>query len=157
MYGDDCNPSTNYPLLRLRNTHTGQVFFARTYDFSTRGITIGATSQSVRFSAAHIPYGQYELCAIANGISSHCVTFVHRHPVGDDRCGECCQPAAGCCCGKKHARDGDQEEPVLKPEIVALSGEVHRLSRALDRLDSRVAVEEPHQERKEVKRQEEGA
>ena len=32
MYGDDCNPSTNYPLVRLRNSVTGQVFFARTYD-----------------------------------------------------------------------------------------------------------------------------
>jgi hypothetical protein len=57
MYGDDCNPSTNYPLVRLRNGITGQVFFARTYDFSARGVATGTYLQSVRFSAAHIPYG----------------------------------------------------------------------------------------------------
>ena len=157
MYGDDCNPSTNYPLVRLRNGITGQVFFARTYDFSTRGVATGTYLQSVRFSAAHIPYGHYELCVIANGISSHCIGFRHHHQLQHCYCEQCCRPKAECCCLGIH-KDTicDEEKAVTQPEIVALRNEIHRLSRSVDRFASHIEVAEPHREPKEVKRPEKG-
>jgi hypothetical protein len=155
MYGDDCNPSTNYPLVRLRNTITGQVFFARTYDFSTRGVASGASLQSVRFSAAHIPYGHYELCVIANGVSSHCISFGHHHPLQHCHCEQCCRQKSECCCMGIHKETiCDEEKGVTQPEIVALRGEVHRLSRSVDRFASHIEVAEAHREPKEVKRPE---
>jgi hypothetical protein len=73
LYGDDCYPATNYPLVRLRDTGTGAVSYARTYDFSTMGVATGAAVQSCRF-ACGVP-GSYELTVIANGIGSLPVPF----------------------------------------------------------------------------------
>jgi hypothetical protein len=152
IYGDDCNPSTNYPLVRLRNISTGQVLFARTFDFSTRGVATGASLQSVRFSAAHIPYGHYEPCVIANGISSHCISFGHHHP--RCCCEQCYRQKSECCCPVHKAPFCDEEKAVIEPEIVALRSEIHRLSRSVNRFASHIEVEEPHREPKEVKRSE---
>ena len=151
MYGDDCNPSTNYPLVRLRNTQTGLVYYARTYDFSTRGIARGPSLQSFRFTAAHIPHGHYELCVVANGISSDCVGF-HHHQFPCGHCETCCQLKAGCCCPGMH-KARNKEDTVPEPEIVALREEMRRLSRSIQRLASRSQIEEPHRESKEVRRQ----
>jgi hypothetical protein len=154
MYGDDCNPSTNYPLVSLRNTSTGQVLFARTHDFSTRGVATGASPQSVRFSAEHVPYGHYELCVIANGISSHCVRFWHHHPFQHCHCEDCCRQKSECCCpGIDKEYVCDEKQP-MQPEITSLRNEVHRLSRSVDRIAARIEVKEPHREPKEVKQHE---
>src|SRR5712692_3591140 len=77
-YGDDCYPATNYPLVRLRSMQTNEAYFCRTYAFSTMGVATGGDLESVRFDARHVPFGDFELCVIANGISSHCVSFCHR-------------------------------------------------------------------------------
>jgi hypothetical protein len=148
IYGDDCNPATNYALVRLRDSHSGHVFFARTYDFSSRGVATGALPQSVRFSATHVPHGHYELCVIANGISSHCVGFRHHpHHHGE----ECCPHHSGCgcheCCKETKCC---KEDDVRRPESEALRGEVHRLSRSIHRLSSLIRIEEPHRDKKET-------
>ena len=57
VYGDDCNSATNYPLVRLRNLKTGDVYFARTYHFSTRAVSAPNAPQSFRFTAKNVPYG----------------------------------------------------------------------------------------------------
>jgi hypothetical protein len=76
IYGDDCAPCTNYPIVRLKNTTSHQIYFCRTYDFSTRGVTGGAALQSCHFTVpAGLPNGQYELTVIANGISSLVTSF----------------------------------------------------------------------------------
>ncbi len=151
MYGDDCNPSTNYPLVRLRNTHTGQVLFAHTHHFSTRAVATGASLHSVRFSAAHIPYGHYELCVIANGISSRCCSFGHHRLHDPCHCEECRRQDSACCGREIHKESiCGEEEAVLEPEIVELRGEIRRLSRSVHRLSSLIKVEEPHREHKEV-------
>ena len=80
VYGDDCQPATNYPLVRLHNTSTGHVFYARTYQFSTMGVATGASAQSCRFKLSGVPYGQYDLSVVANGISSHATSFSHNPP-----------------------------------------------------------------------------
>ena len=154
MYGDDCNPSTNYPLVRLRNSVTGQVFFARTYDFSTRAVATGQSPQSVRFSAAHIPYGHYELCVIANGISSNSISFRHHHLCQVCGCRNCCCEKPDCCCREPICEKGNA---MPEPDIVALRGQIHQLSRSIERFGSRIVVEEPHRQPKEVKRDEQGA
>jgi hypothetical protein len=152
MYGDDCNPSTNYPLVRLRNISSGHVLFARTYDFSSRAVATGASPQSVRFSAAQVPYGHYELCVIANGVSSHCIGFGHHDPRDKRHCETCCRQERERRC--EHICDEGEGAP--HPEIMALRSEVRQLSRSIDRFASQVRVEEPHREPKETKRDEEG-
>lgn len=157
MYGDDCNPSTNYPLVRLRNTHTGQVLFARTYDFSTRGVATGASLQSTRFSAAHVPYGHYELCVIANGISSRCISFGHHHPQRPCKCEEC-RPAPCACSCREAPKDCAccEGETMPEPEIIELHAEVRSLSRSVHRLSSLMKAEKPHHDPKEVRKKEKG-
>jgi hypothetical protein len=149
LYGDDCNPATNYPLVRLRDAHTGGVHFARTHDFSTRGITAGVP-QSVKFSASHIPYGRYELCVIANGISSECVGFAHLHRQyehGEDD--EGCR-SQSCCCAPRCEGCGCRETAsALEPELVHVRHDLRGLTRRVDRLSSLIKIEEPHRERKE--------
>ena len=72
-YGDDCQPATNYPLVRLSGG--GKVYYARTYNFSTMGVSTGASLQSTRFDLSGVPYGTYDLVVVANGISSHVFSF----------------------------------------------------------------------------------
>ncbi len=147
IYGDDCGAATNYPLVRLRNNHTHEIFYARTYDFSTMGVATGDSLQSVRFTIPHLPHGHYDICVVANGISSHCVSFSHhkpkRHGSGCDEseCSECCcrETREECCC---------EEESVLEPEILELKREVKDLQRSVHRLASRTKFEEPERERK---------
>lgn len=80
-YGDDAASATNYPLVRLRRVSTGRVHFCRTFDHSTMGVATGATTQNTNFLVpADLPAGQYEICVIANGISSPCLT-VKSHPI----------------------------------------------------------------------------
>ena len=155
LYGDDCNPATNYPLVRLRSLNTHQVFFARTYHFSTRAVSTPNAPQSVRFSAAHIPYGHYELCVIANGISSYCVHFGHHHPHKPCGCDVCRRQEAECACHevcKPHPCC--EEELVIEPEIIELRGEIKSLHNSIHRLASLIKIEEPHRESKEVRKNE---
>ena len=153
LYGDDCNPSTNYPLVRLRSLKTHQVFFARTYDFSTRAVSTVNAPQSVRFSASHIPYGHYQLCVIANGISSHCIHFGHHHPHKPCGCHLCRQQEGACACREQCKPEPCcEEEVVIEPEILALRAEINGLHRSIHRLASMIKIEEPHREGKEVRK-----
>lgn len=151
MYGDDCNPATNYPLVQLRNPHIGRVYFARAYDFSARAVATGGLQQSVRFSVAHVPYGRYELCVIANGISSRYTGFDHhrRHKSGD--CHPCCAGEADCDCGKYKESECREHDAMSDPELIALRNELGQLKRSIHRLNSFIPVPEPHREPKEAK------
>jgi hypothetical protein len=70
-YGDDAASATNYPLVRIRNTATGHVFYCHTFDHSTMGVATGTSIQSTTF---HVPYnielGDAEIYVVANGIAS---------------------------------------------------------------------------------------
>ena len=48
-YGDDAQMATNYPLVRITNTSTGHVFYARTHGHSTMGVATGSTQVSTQF------------------------------------------------------------------------------------------------------------
>jgi hypothetical protein len=76
IYGDEGAMGTNYPIVRLTNTSTGNVFYCRTHDHSTMGVNTGTVVHSTRFTVpASCPLGSYMLCVIANGIpSANCRT-----------------------------------------------------------------------------------
>jgi Kelch motif len=154
VYGDDCYPATNYPLIRLRNTLTGDVYFCRTQDFSTMGVATGSSTQSVRFSVPNIPDGEYDLHVIANGISSHGVDFYYRRPrkpqivdVGVKREFE----HLG-----KEIYEGDPWggwKRVVDPEIVELKAQVKTLENSVRRLSSLIETKELPRVGKEVAKQ----
>jgi hypothetical protein len=70
-YGDDAGMNTNYPLVRITNTGTGHVFYAKTHTFSTMGVATGSKTVSTQFDVpATIETGASTLEVVANGIAS---------------------------------------------------------------------------------------
>jgi hypothetical protein len=147
IYGDDCNPSTNYPLVRLKNNLTHEVRYCRTFDFSTRGVGTGGALESVRFTVPPgLPHGHYDMCVVANGISSHCVDFPHhrrkRHDHDSSCRGEscCCKQScceSTCCCGEDDALG----------HVHQLKDEIRRLQNSICRLSSMVKTEYKHEQK----------
>ncbi len=74
VYGDDVQCSTNYPIVRARNTSSGAVSYWRTAYHSTMGIAPGTAGSTTFTVPASIDQGTYELVTIANGIPSDAVT-----------------------------------------------------------------------------------
>jgi hypothetical protein len=69
-YGDDAQAATNYPLVRLTNRVTLDVFYARTHDHSTMGIAYTGVA-STHFDVSHSTEpGLSDLQVIVNGIAS---------------------------------------------------------------------------------------
>jgi hypothetical protein len=69
-YGDDVQDATNFPVVRITNTKTGTVTYARTSNWSSVSIAPGAFS-STRFALpASTPAGPGTLEVIAKGIAS---------------------------------------------------------------------------------------
>jgi hypothetical protein len=69
-YGDDAQSATNYPIVRLTNSATGHVFYARSFGHSTMSVAPG-TAGSTNFTVpAAIEAGAGTLTVIANGIPS---------------------------------------------------------------------------------------
>ena len=69
-YGDDAQAATNYPLVRITNRATGHVFYSRTHDHSTMGISSGLESSTSFDVPANQELGWSELAVVANGIPS---------------------------------------------------------------------------------------
>ncbi|MGH3009130.1 MAG: PASTA domain-containing protein [Gaiellaceae bacterium] len=69
-FGDDYNPSTDYPLVRITNTVTGHVVYARTSGMSNRSIAPGASSSTKFTLPSGIQDGASQLRVVANGIAS---------------------------------------------------------------------------------------
>ena len=70
-YGDDFQDNTNYPLVQIVNTATGNVYYARTHGHSTMGVATGSTPVSTNFDVpATVPNGACTLYVVANGIPS---------------------------------------------------------------------------------------
>jgi hypothetical protein len=69
-YGDDAQPATNYPIVRITKTSNNHVFYCRTFNHSTRAIgpnVSGTTSFTVPSNAET---GAARIQLIANGIAS---------------------------------------------------------------------------------------
>ncbi len=70
-FGDEFETATNYPLVRITNTATGHVFYARTHDHSTMGVATGSKIVSTNFDVpANMEIGASSLVVVANGIPS---------------------------------------------------------------------------------------
>ena len=70
-YGDDSSAATNYPLVRITNTASGQVRYCRTAGHSSMGVATGATVVSTHAEIpADIDLGSASLEVVANGIPS---------------------------------------------------------------------------------------
>jgi hypothetical protein len=70
-YGDDGQSATNYPLVRITNSATGHVLYARTYNHSTMAVATGSAIVSTHFAVpAGIELGASEIQVVANGIPS---------------------------------------------------------------------------------------
>jgi hypothetical protein len=75
-YGDDAQMDSNYPLVRLTDG-SGNVYYARTYGWSSTGVMTGSTNESTEFMVpTNLPSGSYSLSVVANGNSSATVPFV---------------------------------------------------------------------------------
>ena len=69
-YGDDVQDNTNFPLVRITNSATGVVTYARTSDWTSVSVNPG-TRSSTRFTLPPgTPAGQSTLVVVANGIAS---------------------------------------------------------------------------------------
>ena len=70
-YGDEMQNATNYPLVRITNTSSGHIFYARTHDHSTMGVATGTAPVFTNFDVpSSIETGPAALQVVANGISS---------------------------------------------------------------------------------------
>ncbi len=70
-FGDEAQTATNYPLVRITNTASGHVVYARTHDHSTMGVATGAATVSTNFDVpAGVESGASSLEVVANGIPS---------------------------------------------------------------------------------------
>jgi len=69
-YGDDAQAATNFPLVRITNNGTGDVCFARSYNFSTMGVWTKGTTNAEFDIPGSCETGASMLQVIVNGIAS---------------------------------------------------------------------------------------
>jgi hypothetical protein len=70
-FGDEFGVQTNFPLVRIKNNATGDVKYARTYNFSTMAVATGSAIVSTWFDVpTNTELGDSTLEVVANGIPS---------------------------------------------------------------------------------------
>jgi len=69
-YGDDVQDNTNYPLVRITNSATGVVTYARTFGWTSVSVAPGTRSSTKFTLSQSTPAGKSTLVVIANGIAS---------------------------------------------------------------------------------------
>jgi hypothetical protein len=74
VYGDDAQMSTNYPIVRISDT-SGNVYYARTYNWSSTGVATGSTPVTTQFTVPAGLNGTYNVEVIANGIASSLFSY----------------------------------------------------------------------------------
>ncbi|HWZ94091.1 MAG TPA: chitobiase/beta-hexosaminidase C-terminal domain-containing protein [Opitutaceae bacterium] len=75
-YGDDAQMDTNWPIVRLKNNVSGNVYYAKTFGWTPGVVATGTTPVATDFSVpAGLPAGTYALVVVANGNSSDPVAF----------------------------------------------------------------------------------
>jgi hypothetical protein len=73
-YGDDVQDSTNFPLVRITNSATGAVTYARTSNWTSVSVAPGTKSATQFTLPPGTPAGKSTLVVVANGIASAPVT-----------------------------------------------------------------------------------
>jgi len=78
-FGDEFQTNTNYPLVRITNTASGHVVYARTHGHSSMGVATGSTVVTTNFDVpASAGRGASTLAVVANGIASASVSVTVR-------------------------------------------------------------------------------
>jgi sugar lactone lactonase YvrE len=76
-FGDDAQMNSNYPLVRMTNNSNGNVYYARTYNWSSTGVMTGTNLVSTDFLVpANLPAASYSLVVVANGNNSAATNFI---------------------------------------------------------------------------------
>jgi hypothetical protein len=70
MYGDDVQQATNFPLVRITNTSSSHVVYARTHNFSYMGVGSERVVSAKFDVPSSIGSGASSLVVVANGIAS---------------------------------------------------------------------------------------
>jgi hypothetical protein len=73
-WGDDAQAATNWPIVRITNTSTGDVCFGRSYGFSTLGVWTTGTTNATFDLPSSCETGASTLQVIVNGIASKAVS-----------------------------------------------------------------------------------
>jgi hypothetical protein len=73
-YGDDAQDNTNFPVVRITNSATGAVTYARTHDWSSVSVAPFAPSSTKFTVSPSTPRGPSTLVVVANGIASRGVS-----------------------------------------------------------------------------------
>jgi hypothetical protein len=73
-YGDDAQMSTNWPIVRIANTASGDVCYARSHDFSTMGVWTSGTTNAEFDIGKNCEKGASSLQVVVNGIASAAVS-----------------------------------------------------------------------------------
>lgn len=80
-YGDDEQMNSNYPLVRMTNNATGDVYYARTFNWNSTSVQTGSRVITTEFTLPqNLPSGTYSLAAEANGNPSAPTTFSYEPP-----------------------------------------------------------------------------
>jgi hypothetical protein len=74
FYGDDDSQAENYPLVRITNSSSGTVTYARSYGFSSMAIGAKGTTSASFVVPSNIGTGASTVEVVTNGISSKPVT-----------------------------------------------------------------------------------
>ncbi len=70
-YGDDAQMATNYPIIRVRNTASGHIFYCRTSNYATMGVNTGTVIENAQFTIpSGAELGASQITVIVNGIPS---------------------------------------------------------------------------------------
>ena len=80
-YGDDEQMACNYPLVRMTNNVSGNVYYARTYNWNSTSVMTSNRVVTTEFSLPlNLPAGTYSLVVTAVGNPSAPVTFTYSPP-----------------------------------------------------------------------------
>jgi len=69
-YGDDAQMATNYPLVRFTNNSSGDVCYARSYNFSTMSVWTRGTTNAMFDIPSSCETGASTLQVVVNGLAS---------------------------------------------------------------------------------------
>jgi hypothetical protein len=75
-YGDDVQDNTNFPLVRITNSATGVVTYARTSNWTSVSVAPGTRSSTQFTLPPGTPAGKSTLVVVANGIASSPTTVI---------------------------------------------------------------------------------
>jgi Galactose oxidase, central domain len=78
MYGDDEQMACNFPLVRMTNNSSGNVYYAHTYNWTPGRLMTGTDILATEFALpSNLPAGSYSLVVVAVGNPSAPVSFTY--------------------------------------------------------------------------------